>query len=98
MSSLQAAATAVNAHGGNAVDVSYDQPAATPPPAHTSPPVDLPPCPECRGELLRYQNRETDEDELLCLDCWWSVPTAAFIRPPTESIDSAVSASPPHSG
>ena len=97
MSSLQAAAAAVTGVGG-ADGVSHDQPAATPAPAHTSPPADLPPCPECRGELLRYQNRSTDEDELLCLDCWWTIPTAAFIRPPTESIDSAVSASPPHSG
>jgi hypothetical protein len=80
MSSLQAAAAAVNAHGGGgADDVSHDPPAATPAPTATSPTAELPPCPECRGELLRYQNRECAEDELLCLDCWWTVPTAAFI-------------------
>ena len=96
MSSLQAAAAAVNGGGGD--DVSPDQPDTTPAPAHTSPPADLPPCPECRGELLRYQNRSTDEDELLCLDCWWTIPTAAFIRPPTTSIDAVVSASQHHGG
>jgi hypothetical protein len=91
MSSLQGMAAAVNG-GGGVDDVSHDPPDATPAPAHTSPAAELPPCPECRGELLRYQNRECDEDELLCLDCWWSVPTAAFILPPTEPSHSATTA------
>jgi hypothetical protein len=91
MSSLQAAAAVVN--GGGVDDVSHVPPDATPTPAHTSPPAELPPCPECRGELLRYQNRECDEDELLCLDCWWTVPTTTFIHPTTEPIHSATTSS-----
>ncbi len=69
MSNLLAAAAAVNAGGHGTPELAR---------APASPPAELPPCPECGGELMRYLNRVAGEDELLCLECWWAVPTASF--------------------
>jgi hypothetical protein len=66
MESVPGGPPAVNAGGA---DPATPPP---PPPAATS----FPPCPECGGEVMRYLSRDLSEDELLSLECWWSVPTA----------------------
>jgi hypothetical protein len=76
MASLPGGPPAVNAGGADPATPSATSPPSTPPHPLLPP---FPPCPECGGEVMRYLSRDTREDELLCLDCWWAAPTP---RPP----------------